>query len=239
MPKALRGYDRLDPERLLETIERVRLKIADTFPDAGLLKLASRLDLVARDVARGARHVQQPYWATRILIATAMAASALGAAYLLGFTKIDMSQTPDAIDAIQGLEALFNAVFLLLAGIVFIMSVEQRRKRGRALSDLHRVRSLTHVIDMHQLSKDPSVVGAPGARFREAQDLIGYLSFCTDLLSLTGKIGALYAQDMDDPVVIETVNDIEALSTNLSRKIWQKILIAQGGARAHALPLGE
>lgn len=234
MPKGLKGYDRLDAERLLETIEKVRAKIASAFPDAGLLKLASRLDLVARDVARGAHRVQQPYWATRFAIATAMGASGLGAAYLLGFTQIDMSATPDAIDAIQGLEALFNAVFLFLAGIVFIMSVEQRRKRSRALEDLHRVRSLTHVIDMHQLSKDPTVVGAPGARFRESEELISYLTFCTDLLSLAGKIGALYAQDMDDPVVIETVNDIEALSTNLSRKIWQKILIAQGSARAPA-----
>ena len=231
MPKSLQGYDRLDAERLLETIHKIQLKIADAFPDAGLLRLSTRLELVARDVARGAHHVQQPYWGTRLVIAATMVASAVTAAYFLGFTHIDMSENPDAIDAIQGLEALFNAVFLLLAGIVFIMSVEQRRKRGRALEDLHRVRSLTHVIDMHQLSKDPIGVGAPGARFRETQELITYLTFCTDLLSLTGKIGALYAQDMDDPVVIETVNDIEALSTNLSRKIWQKVLIAQGGAR--------
>lgn len=228
MPKTLKGYDRLDPERLFETIAKVQAKIQGSFPGAGLFKLAGKLDLVARDVARGARHVQRPYWLVRGLIAAAMASSGLAAAYLLGFTHLDLNDTPNAVDAIQGLEALFNAVFLLLAGIVFIMSVEQRLKRSRALRDLHRVRSLTHVIDMHQLSKDPAVVGAPGERFAAAEELIAYLSACTDLLSLCGKIGALYAQDMDDPIVIETVNDIETLSTNLSRKIWQKILIAQG-----------
>jgi hypothetical protein len=32
-------------------------------------------------------------------------------------------------------------------------------------------------------------------------------------------------------VVISVVNDVETLTTNLSRKIWQKILIVQGEKR--------
>ena len=47
------------------------------------------------------------------------------------------------------------------------------------------------------------------------------------MLSLTGKVAALYAQELDDPVVVEAVNDIEMLATNLSRKVWQKIAILQ------------
>jgi hypothetical protein len=45
------------------------------------------------------------------------------------------------------------------------------------------------------------------------------------MLSLTGKLAALYMQDMRDPVIIESVNEIEDLTTSLSRKIWQKIMI--------------
>lgn len=45
------------------------------------------------------------------------------------------------------------------------------------------------------------------------------------MLSLTGKLAALYMQNMRDPVIIEAVNEIEDLTTSLSRKIWQKIMI--------------
>ncbi len=49
----------------------------------------------------------------------------------------------------------------------------------------------------------------------------------SELLSLTGKIAALYVQRFDDPVVMTAVNEIETLCTGLSRKIWQKIMIIQ------------
>ncbi len=52
----------------------------------------------------------------------------------------------------------------------------------------------------------------------------------SELLSLTGKIAALYVQRFDDPVVITAVNEVETLCTGLSRKIWQKIMIIQANA---------
>jgi hypothetical protein len=91
------------------------------------------------------------------------------------------------------------------------------------------------VIDMHQLTKDPSLVlgtervkdtAASPKRVMTAFELGRYLD-CSEMLSLTGKVAALYAQDLDDPVVVEAVNDIEMLATNLSRKVWQKIAILQ------------
>jgi hypothetical protein len=54
------------------------------------------------------------------------------------------------------------------------------------------------------------------------------------MLSLVAKLAALYAQDMRDPVVIDTVSDIEAMTTNLSRKIWQKITIVEHMQAPHA-----
>ncbi len=36
---------------------------------------------------------------------------------------------------------------------------------------------------------------------------------------------ALYVQDSQDPVVLDAVNDVETLTTGLSSKIWQKIMI--------------
>jgi hypothetical protein len=45
------------------------------------------------------------------------------------------------------------------------------------------------------------------------------------MLSLSGKLAALFAQSVNDEVVIEAVNDVEDLGSNLSRKIWQKITL--------------
>jgi hypothetical protein len=50
-----------------------------------------------------------------------------------------------------------------------------------------------------------------------------YLDYCSEMLALVGKIAALYAPRIDDPVALAAVDGIESLTTNLSRKVWQKI----------------
>ena len=50
----------------------------------------------------------------------------------------------------------------------------------------------------------------------------------SEMLSLTGKIAALYVQDFEDGVAVQAVNEIEDLTTGLSRKIWQKLTIVAG-----------
>ena len=62
------------------------------------------------------------------------------------------------------------------------------------------------------------------------EQLLRYLDYCSEMLSLTGKLAALYAQYFPDATVISAVNDVEELTTNLSRKIWQKIMLIQTAA---------
>ncbi len=45
------------------------------------------------------------------------------------------------------------------------------------------------------------------------------------MLSLISKTAFLYVQDYHDPVAAEAVNDLEDLTTGLSSKIWQKIMM--------------
>ena len=40
-----------------------------------------------------------------------------------------------------------------------------------------------------------------------------------------GKVAALYGQSFPDGVVLGSVNELQTLTTGLSRKIWQKIMI--------------
>jgi hypothetical protein len=92
---------------------------------------------------------------------------------------------------------------------------------------------------MHQLTKDPAALSAgfmptehSPVRVLNAADLARYLDYCSEMLSLSGKLAALFAQSVNDEVVVDAVNDVESLGSNLSRKIWQKIMmIEQSGGR--------
>ena len=87
---------------------------------------------------------------------------------------------------------------------------------------------------MHQLTKDPGTLlgrgpatAASPKRTMSKYELTRYLDYCSEMLALTGKLAALYAQHLPDSVVIDVVNDIEDLTANFSRMIWQKIEILE------------
>jgi hypothetical protein len=138
----------------------------------------------------------------------------------------------DLVGLLQASEAGLNVTILLAAAALFLATAEARIKRGRALKAIHELRALAHVIDMHQLTKDPEqlltrVKATPSSpkRTLRASELIRYLDYCSEMLSLIGKLAALYVQKFDDPVALAAVNEVEDLTTGLSRKIWQKIMI--------------
>ncbi|MET0545057.1 MAG: hypothetical protein ABWZ40_01990, partial [Caulobacterales bacterium] len=58
-----------------------------------------------------------------------------------------------------------------------------------------------------------------------AFELSRYLDYCSEMLSLSAKIAALYAQAARDSQIEEAASDIERLAASLSQKIWQKITI--------------
>jgi hypothetical protein len=124
-------------------------------------------------------------------------------------------------------------IVYICAGIFFLVTFETRIKRGRSLRALHELRSMAHVVDMHQLTKDPEYIiskqllDTPSSpkRTMSAAEISRYLDYCCEMLSLIGKLAALYVQDFDDSVVLSSVNEIESLTTGLSRKIWQKLMV--------------
>jgi hypothetical protein len=136
------------------------------------------------------------------------------------------------------MEAGINDIVLVGAAIFFLITFETRYKRGRALKSLHELRSIAHIIDMHQLTKDPEritnkhyfMTGTSPKTTMTRFELRRYLDYCSEMLSLTGKIAALYVQDFNDSVALASVNEVETLCTGLSRKIWQKVLILQEDA---------
>ncbi|WP_088818120.1 hypothetical protein [Kytococcus aerolatus] len=117
-------------------------------------------------------------------------------------------------------------------GVWFLLFLPQRWERSRMLALLHRLRSAAHVVDMHQLTEDPENL-RPGYRPTEAsvQDPMGrpemghYLEYCAELLHLVGKVAALCAEASDDDLVLDTVSDVEQLTSGLAGTIWRKIAL--------------
>ena len=106
-------------------------------------------------------------------------------------------------------------------------------KNARALKSLHMLRSLAHIIDLHQLKKDPESVsgGDRGGAELSPRELARYLDHCGDMLTLIGKLAALHAQEFSDGPTLAVVQEVEDLSQGLVRNIWQKIAIVD---RVHA-----
>jgi hypothetical protein len=133
-------------------------------------------------------------------------------------------------DVAQGLDAAVNDVIFLGLALFFLFSLESRSKRRVALRGLNDLRSIAHVIDMHQLTKDPEIEwrlasSADEPRTMTRVELARYLDYCSELLSITSKLAALHLQAFSDPIVLDSVNGIQALTLGLSGKIWQKIMI--------------
>ena len=58
-----------------------------------------------------------------------------------------------------------------------------------------------------------------------AFQLTRYLDYCSEMLALIGNLAALYAARTADAVVLDAIDAIESLTSALSAKIWQKIVI--------------
>ena len=228
----------LDPAKIELTAERLEARVGERFPDRGLTQVAKEVLALARGIRDEVAVLQPPIWWLRGLVALVVLA---GAAVFLWVGSIlplrDVGQ--DAIGSVQGIEAAINTVLLAGLGLVALVQLEARVKRRRVARGLHGLRSIIHVIDMHQLTKDP-VTLSPGftptetspKRDLDAVAMSRYLDYCSELLALTGKLAALYAQAVPDEGVAQAVTDIELLGSSLSRKIWQKITLIDAGTPA-------
>jgi len=221
----------LDGPSLAATIERLCRRIEERFPGSGLAGICGELLQTANDADRTARWISHPIISLRAAVVVLVVVIVAG----LLATLVAMWGPVEPLslaELIQTLEAGINDVVLVAAAVFFLTTLESRVKRRRALKAIHELRAMAHVIDMHQLTKDPERLLEGGRdsevidRPRMTQFELGrYLDYCSEALSLTGKVAALYIQGFDDPVALQAVNEVEELTTGLSRKVWQKLMV--------------
>ncbi|MFM1814859.1 MAG: hypothetical protein RLZ98_1554 [Pseudomonadota bacterium] len=222
-------YRSLDPEKIVSTLETLEQRIAERFPGSGLVNVCSELTQIARDSRERAALLAKANVPLRIISAAIVIGGLLVLAYVASIIEIKRD-AENLFGVLQGIEALMNTVVIVGAAVIFLVSLEARWKRQQALGDLHELRSVIHVIDMHQLTKDPSRITQIGASTQHSPkrtltpfELFRYLDYCSEMLSLSAKVAALYAQSSKDSIVVEAASDLGQITSNLSQKIWQKI----------------
>jgi hypothetical protein len=223
----------LEAPRIVETIERLKQRIDSRFVNSSLSRICGELLLTAQSAAARSAQFERPIIVIRLLtwLLIILLVGAIGLAVTsVGFRWRQLELT----EFIQASEAGLNEAVLLGAGLYFLIGLERRIKRSRALRAIHELRSVAHIIDMHQLTKDPErllnrykITDVSPKQTMSAFELSRYLDYCSELLSLTGKVAAIYVQRFDDPVVLDAVGEIEDLTTGLCQKIWQKLTVLQ------------
>lgn len=228
-------YRRLDADMVASTAVKLADRVAERFPDAGLTGVANELAHNAAAAGKQARALTRPYYGLRTLVLLVVAAGLGGQVW--GAMSIDWSSLldgpgHDVVNLTPVIESAVNLLVLMFAGVWFLLTLEERLRRARVQHWLHQLRAFAHVVDMHQLTKDPTVILASGPKTRSSPErtmsrfeLTRYLEYCAEMLALTGKLAAVMAGESSDHVIIAGASDVENLCTDLGRKVWQKIMI--------------
>jgi hypothetical protein len=232
MKQRIAPYRQLESERIIATVEKLHKRIEERFPNSGLGKLVAELLVVARETVARTVWIRKAHVPLRC--ATTLLIVGIISLLMRLLLNIDEFRLTDFTNFIQALESSISAIVFIGAAIVFLVSAENRIKRQRALKAIHELRAMAHIVDMHQLTKDPEshfmrgpkTVSSPD-RVMTAFELNRYLDYCSEALALISKIGALYVQEFQDPVLLGAVDDVENLTAGFSRKIWQKITILE------------
>jgi hypothetical protein len=210
----------LQPEKITETLMGLHRRIENRFPGSGLGETCTDLIAFSRQTPLVTAQIVKPNWWLRLGIGAFLVVVLTTFTFTflslnISFGKIELG------DLVGLLEATTNEIVLLAAGVYSLYSIETRVKRARVVDALNRLRAVAHIVDMKQLSKDPD---DPKSELDDTQ-LGRYLDYCSEMLALISKIGFLYITQFDDPDANQSVNELEDLTTGLSRKIWQKIAI--------------
>ncbi|MDZ4697143.1 MAG: hypothetical protein SGI86_18550 [Deltaproteobacteria bacterium] len=221
----------IESQHIIRTAERLRDRIGARFPGAGLIGVAEKVRFEAESVDGLIRKLGRPNWALRGINVLLLIGIAGIVFYILTHFQLRL-HAEDVEGFIQFLEPALGSIVFIGAFIWSLVNLENRWRRGKVLAVLHQLRSLAHLVDMHQLAKDPErlVHRGPDTQFSHplalsAFQLGRYLDYCSDLLSVLSKIGALWAQYFTDPEILRAVDQIENLTNGLSRKIWQKLTL--------------
>ncbi len=226
-------HEPLEAPAVRETVEALYGRIEARFPKRGLLDVCGDLILLVQEVessaGAGQRKIRIARVASRVVMVMVLAVTLVALVFAVRDAVFGKG-VDNSVDVLGLTETAISDLVYAAIAVFFLWSFPERLQRSRLLNLLHQLRSTAHVIDMHQLTKDPEqlkpsfVPTSKSTKLNMTRDQVErYLDYCSELLSLVGKTAALCAEESRDSVILETVSTVENLTVGLSRKIWQKI----------------
>ena len=200
------SYRALDASSIIATIDRLQARIVERFAERGLAGVCVQLAETARRDRDKVEALRKPDLTVRAGVFSVATLSVATLFLLLRQVKLPsllhLLQPGDEAGAMltvfQGIDSAVNIIIFFGVGLFFLLRHEERDKRRRALDDLYELRSIAHVIDMHQLTKDPTTLLAGDNRTASSPtdtmtpfELVRYLDYCSEMLSLVAKVAAL------------------------------------------------
>lgn len=222
-------FKNLDIDKVTAAIELLRLRVQERFPTANLLNVCNELKELSNNAKANIQHLNKPYVYFRIIFSFLIILTIVLITYTIW--HISSQDLPSNFQSfIATSEALMNELVMIGAAFYFIGKFENSLKQKKILYALQELRTIIHVIDLHQLTKDPAPILQNNTehspeRALSKSELNRYLDYCSEMLSLTSKVAATYGFNCNDQIVLDTIHNIEVLSGTLSNKIWQKITI--------------
>lgn len=233
------GY--LSGDAVRANVAQLQERVAARFPQHHLGEVAQKLLVVVGRVDQATQDKHRRMVRAVVLARVLAALAFLVAATLLVLALVHLlahAADQEVGSWIPLVESTINTCIFIGLGVYFLWGLPERRERAGLLVLLHELRSLAHVLDMHQLTKEPGRL-RPGftptthslAGDLDAEEMLAYLSYCNELFALIGKVAALCAERSSDSTVLVTVSDVETLAGEISLRVYAKMtLLAQGPA---------
>ncbi len=162
-------YSKHSEAEITQTLARLRDRVAERFPESGLSHVTEELLRFAGDASQTAAYLERPNWPVRVGVAITIAVMAM--ILLAAASAIRVSHNVGGIaELAQGLEAAINDLVFLGVAIWFLLTLEARMKRRRALGALHQPGKVWQKITLlgacHHPSTTPVVNRAVVAEWR-------------------------------------------------------------------------
>lgn len=223
----------LDIQKVLATITKLNARIEDRLPNSSLLYTCRDFHFTALKCHNVLTEILKPNYFLRFICGLVIVISLLGAFY--GCTLIELEVQNTIFDIATFAEASINNILLIGAAYYFIFNLEKRFERAKAIKYMNILSGYVHVVDMHQLTKDPHVYCSAYESSTEHSperiltpfEFQRYLIYCTEFLSLISKVSAIFSHSIEDNLVAKNADEIENLSSLISSKIWQKLIILE------------
>src|SRR5437660_1204752 len=122
METPLANFRQLDPEKIIETVQKLQTRIEERFPGSGLGKVVAELLRVAQETVARIQWIQRPQLPLRA--AALMLSLAIIALVILVLRNIKKFDLNDFTNTMQGVDASIGSVVFIGAAILFLISSE-------------------------------------------------------------------------------------------------------------------